>query len=79
MPPAKSKTNQDDSKSETTSTKDRNGHASKDHHNTNGGTKLRRVASSAGTNLKEAATVNGHSTATTVAVVAQPNPPPGVG
>ncbi|ETS82577.1 hypothetical protein PFICI_04453 [Pestalotiopsis fici W106-1] len=75
MPPAKSRANQDDSKSDAPSTKEKNGTGSKDNH-TNGGTKLRRVASSAGSNLKEVATVNGHSAVATTPAAAQPAPPP---
>ncbi|KAK8128404.1 hypothetical protein PG984_009512 [Apiospora sp. TS-2023a] len=75
MPPAKSKTaNHDDSKSETPSAKERNGHgANKDHgHQTNG--KLRRVASSTGSTLRDAtkATTNGHPPVTTEVAAAQP-------
>ncbi|KAI1393951.1 uncharacterized protein F4822DRAFT_386513 [Hypoxylon trugodes] len=62
MPPAKSKANQnhDDSKSETASVKDRNGHGP-NHHQSNG--KIRRVASSTGTQ-RDVATVNGNSSTT---------------
>ncbi|KAK8051226.1 hypothetical protein PG993_002611 [Apiospora rasikravindrae] len=75
MPPAKSKTaNHDDSKSETPSVKERNGHgANKDHgHQTNG--KLRRVASSTGSTLRDAtkATTNGHPPVTAEPPAAQP-------
>ncbi|KAH9897226.1 hypothetical protein F4778DRAFT_744840 [Xylariomycetidae sp. FL2044] len=62
MPPAKSKQNQDDEKSETSSLKDRNGHGSNSHH-ANG--KLRRVGSSTGSQLKDVTNVNGSSAATT--------------
>lgn len=78
MPPAKSKVNHDDSKPETANAKERNNHGSKENNHTNGGTKLRRVASSAGSNLREVTTVNGHSNIATPATVTQPNPPPGV-
>lgn len=81
MPPAKSKTaNHDDSKSETLSVKERIGHgANKDHgHQTNG--KLRRVASSTGSTLRDAtkATTNGHPPVTTEAPAAQPAATPAV-
>ncbi|KAK8010493.1 hypothetical protein PG990_009458 [Apiospora arundinis] len=76
MPPAKSKTaNHDDSKSETPSLKERNGHGpnAKDHgHQTNG--KLRRVASSTGSALRDAtkAATNGHPPVTAEVPAAQP-------
>jgi histone deacetylase complex subunit SAP30 len=81
MPPAKSKTNHDDSKSETMSVKERNGHGSHKDHQTSG--KLRRVASSTGTQSRDltkvTATVNGQSpTATAEAPAAQPASPPGL-
>ncbi|KAI1324156.1 hypothetical protein F5Y16DRAFT_313594 [Xylariaceae sp. FL0255] len=63
MPPAKLKTNHDDAKSETASLKERNGHG----HNThkpNG--KLQRVASSNGSQRKEAPAVNGSAAVTTM-------------
>ncbi|XDG07091.1 hypothetical protein ABKA04_006706 [Annulohypoxylon sp. FPYF3050] len=58
MPPAKSKANHnhDDAKSETTTVKDRNG---SNHHQSNG--KLRRVASSTGTQSRDVTAVNGNS------------------
>jgi histone deacetylase complex subunit SAP30 len=77
MPPAKSRANHDDSKSDAPSTKEKNGTGSKENH-TNGGTKLRRVASSAGSNLKEVATINGHSAVATTPAAPQPALPPGV-
>ncbi|KAK7981777.1 hypothetical protein PG988_004015 [Apiospora saccharicola] len=81
MPPAKSKTaNHDDSKSETPSVKERNGHgANKDHgHQTNG--KLRRVASSTGSTLRDATkpTINGHPPVTTEVAATQPAATPAV-
>lgn len=82
MPPAKSKTaNHDDSKSETPSVKERNGHGpnSKDHgHQTNG--KLRRVASSTGSTLRDTtkAATNGHPPVTVEAPAAQPAATPAV-
>ncbi|KAI0482521.1 hypothetical protein GGR56DRAFT_620259 [Xylariaceae sp. FL0804] len=78
MPPAKSKSNHhnhDDSKSETASVKDRNGHGSKDHQRSNG--KLQRVASSTGSQLKDATSVNG-SSAAPAAAVSQPASTPGL-
>lgn len=74
MPPAKSKANHDDAKSETASVKERNGHGS-NHHQTNG--KLRRVASSTGSQLRDVNGVNG-SPATAPAPVPQPAHAPGV-
>ncbi|KAI1336308.1 hypothetical protein F5Y15DRAFT_395232 [Xylariaceae sp. FL0016] len=73
MPSAKSKTNHDDGKSDTTSVKERNGHGHgpKDHR-TNG--KLQRVASSTGSNLKDASAVNGSSAAPAAPPVSQPTP-----
>lgn len=75
MPPAKSKANHDDSKSETASVKDRNGHGT-NHHQSNG--KLRRVASSTGTQLRDVTATNGGSS-TTAAPTSQPSHAPGVG
>ncbi len=66
MPPAKSKANHDDAKSDTASLKERNGHAPKDTHKTNG--KLQRVASSTGSQLKEATSAKGSATTTAVPV-----------
>ncbi|OTA69550.1 hypothetical protein K449DRAFT_396866 [Hypoxylon sp. EC38] len=74
MPPAKSKANHDDSKSETASVKDRNGHGS-NHHQSNG--KLRRVASSTGSQLRDVTAVNGNSS-TAPAPVSQPGHAPGL-
>ncbi|KAI1482623.1 hypothetical protein F4774DRAFT_370266 [Daldinia eschscholtzii] len=74
MPPAKSKANHDDAKSETASVKDRNGHGS-NHNHSNG--KLRRVGSSTGSQLRDVTSVNGgSSTASTSA--SQPNHTPGL-
>ncbi|KAH8197195.1 hypothetical protein TruAng_008649 [Truncatella angustata] len=80
MPPAKLKTNHhDDSKSETPNSREKNSHVTKDNHHTNGGTKMRRVASSAGSNLREVTLVNGHSAAAIAPPpVAPPAAPPGV-
>ncbi|KAK6087425.1 chaperone DnaJ [Seiridium cupressi] len=78
MPPSKSKANHDDPKAETPSTKERNGHGTKENHHVNGGSKLRRVASSAGSNLRETTAVNGHPPAATTAAVTQPKPPSGL-
>lgn len=75
MPPAKSKANHDDSKSETASVKERNGNGP-NHHQSNG--KLRRVASSTGSNLRDVNNVNGASS-TAPAPASQPSHPPGVG
>ncbi|KAI4859676.1 hypothetical protein F4820DRAFT_143619 [Hypoxylon rubiginosum] len=74
MPPAKSKANHDDTKSETASVKDRNGHGS-NHHQTNG--KLRRVASSTGSQLRGVNAVNG-SPVTAPTPVPQPGHAPGL-
>ncbi|KAI1736732.1 hypothetical protein F4680DRAFT_430800 [Xylaria scruposa] len=63
MPPAKSKVNHDDAKSDTASLKERNGHGAKDSHKSNG--KLQRVASSTGSQLKEATSAKGLTAATT--------------
>ncbi|KAH8681246.1 hypothetical protein BX600DRAFT_446074 [Xylariales sp. PMI_506] len=76
MPPAKSKQTHDDPKSETPSLKDRNGHITKDTPHTNG-SKLRRVASSTGSQLRDA-TINSPSMTATPAAVAQPANAPGV-
>ncbi|KAH6659825.1 hypothetical protein BKA67DRAFT_29840 [Truncatella angustata] len=80
MPPAKLKTNHhDDSKSETPNSREKNSHVTKDNHHTNGGTKMRRVASSAGSNLREVTLVNGHSAAAIAPPpVAPPAAPPGL-
>ncbi|KAJ8106333.1 hypothetical protein ONZ43_g7100 [Nemania bipapillata] len=75
MPPAKSKANHDDAKSDTASLKERNGHGPKDTHKANG--KLQRVASSTGSQLKEAASAKG-LTAATSAPVQQPVITPGL-
>ncbi|TGJ80033.1 hypothetical protein E0Z10_g8721 [Xylaria hypoxylon] len=72
MPPAKSKANPDDAKSDTASLKERNGHGPKDIHKPNG--KLQRVASSTGSQLKEAMSVKGSAT-TTIVPVPQPITP----
>ncbi|ORY65478.1 uncharacterized protein BCR38DRAFT_432898 [Pseudomassariella vexata] len=72
MPP-KSKTNHDDAKSETPSVKERNGHGSYNHHHSSG--KLRRVASSTGSQLRDVTSINGQestATAATAAAVTQP-------
>ncbi|KAI1853307.1 hypothetical protein JX265_000194 [Neoarthrinium moseri] len=77
MPPAKSKPNPDDSKSETASIKEKNGHVAKETHHTSA--KLRRVASSTGSQLREATAVNGHtSAAPAAATVTQHSTPPGL-
>lgn len=77
MPPPKSKSNPDDSKSEVSGVKDRNGHGLKESHQTNG--KLRRVASSTGSQLREVTSVNGNSLpAPTAAVTPAGLLPPGV-
>lgn len=55
----KSKANHDDTKSETASVK--NGHTGSNNHRSNG--KLQRVNSSMGTQSKDAASVNGSTTA----------------
>ncbi|KAI0132053.1 hypothetical protein BJ170DRAFT_612225 [Xylariales sp. AK1849] len=68
MPPKISKTNLDDSKSETASIKERNGLPTKENHQTNG--KLRRVASSTGTQLRDATAANGQSSTVTPQVSA---------
>lgn len=73
MPPAKSKANHDDTKSDTASLKERNGHGPKDNHKSNG--KLQRVASSTGSQLKEVTSAKGTTTATSAA---QPAIAPGV-
>ncbi|KAI0158745.1 hypothetical protein BJ166DRAFT_579693 [Pestalotiopsis sp. NC0098] len=73
MPPAKSRANHDDSKSDAPSTKEKNG--TKETH-TNGGTKMRRGASSAGSALKEVATINGNFAVAPTPAAAQPPPPP---
>lgn len=75
MPPAKLKANHDDTKSDTASLKDRNGHGPKDSHKPNG--KLQRVASSTGSQSKEATSAKGPTNAT-AAPVAQPTTTPGV-
>ncbi|GAP86225.1 hypothetical protein SAMD00023353_0303690 [Rosellinia necatrix] len=67
MPPAKSKVIHDDAKSDTASLKERNGHSSKDTHKTNG--KLQRVASSTGSQLKEATTAKAPTAAMTPPVL----------
>ncbi|CAJ2502113.1 Uu.00g049660.m01.CDS01 [Anthostomella pinea] len=77
MPPAKSKTSHDDAKSETASVKNQNGHGSNNHHQTNG--KLRRVASSTGSQLRDVTSVNGNgSTTAPAAPVSQPTTAPGL-
>ncbi|KAJ2986450.1 hypothetical protein NUW58_g5025 [Xylaria curta] len=63
MPPAKSKVNHDDVKSDTASLKERNGHGPKDAHKPNG--KLQRVASSTGSQPKEAPSAKALTTAAT--------------
>ncbi|OTB03734.1 hypothetical protein M426DRAFT_321439 [Hypoxylon sp. CI-4A] len=68
MPPAKSKANHDDAKSETASVKDRSNNHS------NG--KLRRVASSTGTQLRDVSATNGASS--TAAPTSQPGSAPGL-
>lgn len=76
MAPAKSKANHDDSKSETASVKEAKDHKSNNHH-ANG--KLRRVASSNGSNLRDVTMANGQSsTATTAPPVTQPANVPGL-
>ncbi|KAH8166259.1 hypothetical protein CIB48_g2015 [Xylaria polymorpha] len=76
MPPAKSKVNHEDAKSDTASLKERNGHGAKDsHHKSNG--KLQRVASSTGSQLREATSAKG-LTATTTAPASQPTTTPGL-
>ncbi|KAI0428302.1 hypothetical protein F5Y09DRAFT_313539 [Xylaria sp. FL1042] len=72
MPAAKSKTNHDDAKSDTASLKERNGHGPKDTHKPNG--KLQRVASSTGSQSKEAASAKALA-ATTSAPAPQPIAP----
>ncbi|KAI0104757.1 hypothetical protein GGR51DRAFT_521115 [Nemania sp. FL0031] len=76
MPPAKSKPNHDDAKSDTASLKERNGHGPKDTHKPNG--KLQRVASSTGSQLKEATSAKGLTAATTAPVTQQPAITPGL-
>ncbi|KAL7629055.1 hypothetical protein AAE478_000573 [Parahypoxylon ruwenzoriense] len=71
--PAKSKANHDDTKSETASVKDRNGHGS-NNHQSNG--KSRRAANSTGPQSRDVAAVNGSSTAPPP--VTQPNHTPGL-
>ncbi|KAK5624810.1 hypothetical protein RRF57_000526 [Xylaria bambusicola] len=73
MPPAKPKATHEDTKSDTASLKERNGHGSKDGHKTNG--KLQRVASSTGSQLKEAASATKGSTSIPAATVLQPVAP----
>ncbi|KAI1828453.1 hypothetical protein F4861DRAFT_487580 [Xylaria intraflava] len=73
MPPAKAKANQDDAKSDTASLKERNGQ--KESHKSNG--KLQRVASSTGSQLKDATSARG-STNTSTAPVSQPPAAPGL-
>lgn len=75
MPPAKLKANHDETKSDTASLKERNGHGPKDAHKPNG--KLQRVASSTGSQSKEAASAKGPTNAT-AAPVTQPTSTPGV-
>ncbi|KAI0396302.1 hypothetical protein F5Y17DRAFT_420351 [Xylariaceae sp. FL0594] len=74
MPPAKSKANQnhEDTKSDTASVKERNGHSSNTTHRSS--SKLQRVASSTGSHLKDA----NKGLATTPAATAQPPPAPGL-
>ncbi|KAI1264217.1 hypothetical protein F5Y18DRAFT_88264 [Xylariaceae sp. FL1019] len=62
MPPAKSKAaNHDDAKSETPSLKDRNGHGPNGSHKTT--SKMQRIASSTGSQLKEATSASSVTTA----------------
>ncbi|KAI1118728.1 hypothetical protein F5Y14DRAFT_397469 [Nemania sp. NC0429] len=78
MPPAKLKANHDDTKSEPASLKERNGHGPKEAHNAhkpNG--KLQRIASSTGSQLKEANSAKGPTNAT-AAPMAQPTTVPGL-
>ncbi|KAI1162419.1 hypothetical protein F5B18DRAFT_384424 [Nemania serpens] len=75
MPPAKLKANHDETKSDTASLKERNGHGPKDAHKPNG--KLQRVASSTGSQSKEAASAKGPTNAT-AAPVTQPTSTPGL-
>ncbi|KAI8624263.1 hypothetical protein F5Y19DRAFT_467906 [Xylariaceae sp. FL1651] len=75
MPSAKSKTNHDETKSDTASLKERNGHGPNNSHKPNG--KLQRVASSTGSQLKEATSANGLTSAPTTAV-SQPTNTPGL-
>ncbi|KAI0593848.1 hypothetical protein F4775DRAFT_471901 [Biscogniauxia sp. FL1348] len=78
MPPAKSKSNHDDSKPDTASVKERNGHGANHHHQTNG--KMRRVGSSTGSQLRDAHTTNGSSSTAPPAAqpVTQPTNTPGL-
>ncbi|KAI1437573.1 hypothetical protein GGR50DRAFT_692091 [Xylaria sp. CBS 124048] len=73
MPPAKAKANQEDTKSDTASTKERNGH--KDNHRANG--KLQRIASSTGSQLKEVTLARGLAN-TSAASASQPTATPGL-
>ncbi|KAI1176768.1 hypothetical protein F4777DRAFT_545081 [Nemania sp. FL0916] len=75
MPPAKTKNNLDDAKSDTASLKERNGHGPKDVHKPNG--KLQRVASSTGSQLKESSTAKGSTMAPAVSMP-QPADTPGL-
>ncbi|KAI1811548.1 hypothetical protein GGS20DRAFT_96424 [Poronia punctata] len=75
MPAAKSRANHDDSKSDTASLKERNGHGTNHTHRSNG--KLQRVASSTGSHLKDAAANKGLMNAPS-APVAQPTITPGL-
>ncbi|KAI0008585.1 hypothetical protein F4779DRAFT_586434 [Xylariaceae sp. FL0662B] len=72
MPP-KSKANHDDAKSDTASLKERNGHGANNHHSNS---KLRRVASSTGSQLQDLNAVNGSSNAPTT--VSQSTSAPGL-
>ncbi|KAI3329201.1 hypothetical protein HD806DRAFT_530601 [Xylariaceae sp. AK1471] len=75
MPSAKLKANLDDAKSDTASIKERNGHGSNNTHKSNG--KLQRVASSTGSQLKDATSAKGSMNAPT-APVPQPTNTPGL-
>ncbi|KAI5866769.1 hypothetical protein GGS23DRAFT_288119 [Durotheca rogersii] len=81
MPPAKSKVNHDDAKSETASVKDRNGHApghghGPNNHQPNG--KSRRAGNSAGSQPRDVAAVNGSLALTAPTPTTQPGQTPGL-